>query len=339
MKQRGDEVKVGAMVLGTAALLLVTFFLMMNYNPFQTSVDGYNVRLKFAGGLEKDAVVRLAGFKVGKVVAVQLNPQDTTPVEIVLQLKSGTPIRTDSIARVGALGALGENYVEISPGMANSPLLKPGQTIRSEETPSFSDLFTKVSAVSDDAQKLMADVNKDINQISGNANTLLGNLNDVTGPQNRQNFSAALEGANGTIANANGTITNVNGLISRSSPKIDAIVSNLQASSEKIDRLTTSVNDTTAKVNMLLENVDATIAENRPQLKKDIENLDATLADVRKILADTTAMLDANRNDINVALEELRRSSENAAQFTEGVKQRPYSLIRVTAQPDRKVPK
>ena len=339
MKKRGDEVKVGVMVIGTAVLLLVTFFLMMNYNPFQSSQDEYHVRLKFAGGLEKDAVVRLAGFKVGKVIAVQLNPQDPTPVEIVLQLRSGTPIRTDSVARVGALGALGENYVEISPGLASSSLLKPGQTIRSEETPSFSELFTKVGAVSDDAQKLMADVNKSINQISGNANALLGNLNDLTGPQNRQKVSAALDGVNGTIANANGTITNVNGLITRSSPKIDAIVSNLQASSEKIDRLTTNVNDATAKMNKLLENVDATVTENRPQLKKDIENLDATLADVRKLLAETTAILDSNRNDLDVAIAELRRTSENAAQFSETVKQRPYSLIRVTAPPQRKVPK
>ena len=111
--------------------------------------------------------------------------------------------------------------------MVNSPLLGSGMTIRSEESPSFSDLLTKVGAISDDATALIADVHKNLNQISGNANTLLGNLNDVTGPKNRQNISAALEGVNGTITNANGTITNVNGLITRSSPKIEAIVTNL----------------------------------------------------------------------------------------------------------------
>ena len=66
---------------------------MTNYNPFQTAQDEYNMRLKFAGGIEKDAVVRLAGFKVGKVIAVLLKTQDPAPVEIVLQLQRGTPIR------------------------------------------------------------------------------------------------------------------------------------------------------------------------------------------------------------------------------------------------------
>jgi phospholipid/cholesterol/gamma-HCH transport system substrate-binding protein len=339
MKQRGDEVKVGVMVIATVALLLVTFFLMTNYNPFQTAQDEYTVRFKFAGGLEKDAVVRFGGIKRGKVTAVRLTPQSPTAAEVVLELQPGTGVKTDSIARVAALGALGENYIEISPGLMSSPVLKPGETIRSEETPEFSDLFAQMSALADNAQKVMADVNKDINQISGQANTLLTNLNDTTGPQNRHNISAALEGANKTIANANGMITNANSLIASTSPKIEAITSNLQASSEKIDKLTTEVGDATTKMSKLLENVDSTVTENRPQLKKDIAAMAATLTDLQKLLAETTAMLDANRSDFNVTMEELRRSSENLGQLTDGVKQRPFSLIRIQGQPDRKVPK
>ncbi len=109
-----------------------------------------------------------------------------------------------------------------APGWQGSPLLKPGQTIHSEETPSFSDLFTKVSGVSVDAQQLMADLNKNINLFSGNAIPLLGILNDLTGEQFRRALSSALAGANGAIDGANGMIANANGLISRSSPKMDA---------------------------------------------------------------------------------------------------------------------
>jgi phospholipid/cholesterol/gamma-HCH transport system substrate-binding protein len=332
MTQRGDEVKVGVMVIATVALLLVTFFLMTNYNPFQSAGDEFIVRLKFAGGLEKDAAVRFGGVKRGKVTAVRLTPQSATAVEIALLLQPGTGVKTDSIARVASLGALGENYVEISPGQVSSPLLKPGQTIRSEETPAFSELFAKIDAMSVDAQKLIGDLNRNINEISGNANTLLTNLNETTGPRNRQNVAAALEGANGMIANANG-------LISSSSPKIEAITSNLQASTEKIDKLTSNIDTATTRMNKLLENVDSTVTENRPQLKKDVEVLEATLADLRTLLAQTTALLESNRGDINATLEELRRSSENLSQFTDSVKQRPYSLIRGTGIPDRKVPK
>ena len=125
MTKRSDEVKVGVMVAATAALLLVTFFLMMNYNPFRSAGDEYTVRLKFAGGLEKDAAVRFGGIKRGKVTAVKLTPQSATAVEITLLVQPGTGVKTDSVARVASLGALGENYVEISPGLVSSALLPP----------------------------------------------------------------------------------------------------------------------------------------------------------------------------------------------------------------------
>ncbi len=339
MTKKGDEVKVGMMVMATAALLLVTFFLMMNFNPFQTASDVYNVRLKFAGGIERDAVVRFGGIKRGKVTAVHLTPESPTATEIVLQVQPGTGVKTDSIARVAALGPLGENYIEISPGLVSSPGLKSGQTIRSEETPEFSELFAKIGAIADQTQSLMADVNKQIDQIAGSANTLLGNLNETTGPRNQKAITAALEGANGMIANANGMITNANGVISSTSPKIEAIASNLQVSSEKINKLTADLDEATGRMNKLLANVDSTVEENRPQMKKDVEVLGATLIDLRKLLVQTTAMLDSNRSDINETMDELRRSSENLSQLTDGVKQRPFSLIRIQGQPDRKVPK
>lgn len=338
MTKRSDEVKVGAMVIATVALLLVTFFLMINYNPFQAAGDEFKMNLKFASSLERDAAVRFGGLKRGKVTAVRLTPERDTAVEIVLLMQPGTGVKTDSIARVASLGALGENYVEVTPGKVGSPLLKPGEAIRSEETPAFSELFTKISGISDDAQKLLGDLNKNVNTISANANTLLANLNETTGPKNRESIAAALAGANGMITNANGMVTNANGLITNSAPKIDAIASNLQASTEKINTLTANIDDAATKLNKLLTNVDGAVTENRPQMKKDVEVLETTLVTLQKLLVETTALLDSNRSDINATMDELRRSSENLSQLTDSVKQRPYTLIRGSGQADRKVP-
>ena len=332
MATRGDEVKVGVVVLGAGAILIVTILLMMHYNPFQTASDEYLTHLKFAGGLESDSIVRFGGVRRGKVAAVRLAPGNNSAVEVVLHLQKGTPVRTDSVARIAALNALSDNYIEISPGHEKSPLLLPGQTIRSEETPEFSELLSKFSALSDDAKQLILDLDKNINRISSGADTLLGNLNDVTGPKNRQALSAALSGANGMISNAND-------LISRSSPKIDAIASNLQSSSAKVDKLMERIDEATSRMNKLLENLDGMLAENRPQVKQDLQALESTLADARKLLAEATATLESNRSDIDAMFEEFRRSSENLKEFTDTIKQQPFSLVRIKAKPDRKVPK
>ncbi len=261
-----DEVKVGVLVIGVGSVLIITLFMMMNYNPFQASSDEYKINLNFAGGLEKDNVVRFGGIKRGKVVSVHLTPGGASAVEIVIGVQKRTPIKTDSVARLASLNALSENYIEISPGSKDAPLLQPGQVIKSEETPEFTELLRKISALSQDAGKLIADLDRDVNQITKGANTLLGNLNEVTGPENRKTIKATLEGAHTMISNANDLIT-------RTSPRIEAVASNLQAATEKLPALTQRFDEVTAKANSLLEHIDGTVVENRPQVKKDLEAL------------------------------------------------------------------
>ncbi len=332
MTKRIDEAKVGVLVIGVGSILIVTVFMMMNYSPFQASSEEYKVSLKFAGGLEKDSIVRFGGVKRGKVTSVRLAPGSAPAVEILVSLQKGTPVRTDSIARLASLNALSENYIEISSGSADSPLLRPGQTIPSEETPAFSELLNKMNALSEDAGKLIADLDSNINRISDGATTLLGNLNEATGPKNRKALSSLLEGANGMISNANDLVT-------RTSPRIDAIAGNLQTTTERLPALMQRIDEATSRMNTLLEHLHGAVAENRPQLKKDLEALELTLTDARKLMTDIAAALEANRDDIDTMLENFRRSSENLREFTDAIKQQPYSLVRIKAKPDRRVPK
>lgn len=332
MARRMDEVKVGVLVIGVGSILIITLFMMMNYNPFQASSDEYKISLNFAGGLEKDNIVRLGGIKRGKVVSVRLTPGGTSAVEIIVSLQKGTPVRTDSIAHLASLNALSENYIEISPGRRDSPLLQPGQIIRSEEAPEFSALLNKINALAEDARKMIADLDRNVNQISQGANTLLGNLNEATGPRNRKAVTATLEAAHAMISNANDMIT-------RTSPRIEAIAANVQTATEKLPALMQRFDEAAVKANTLLERMDGAVAENRPQLKNDLEALESTLTEARKVMTDIAAVLEANRNDIDTMLESFRRSAENLREFTDTIKQQPYSLVRVKAKPERKVPK
>ncbi len=332
MGKRGDEVKVGIMVAGTMAVLITTIFMMTQYNPFQPSNDEYRVYLQFAGGLDKDSVVRFGGIRRGKVTSVRLTSDSASAIEVAVSLRRGTPVRTDSVARLASLNALGENYLEISPGQKGAPLLKPGQVIQSEESPEFSELLAKIDRLAADAGKLVLDLNKNINRISDGADTLLANLNDVTGPKNRKSLSSILEGADGMVARTND-------LIARNSPRIDGITTNIQSATEKLPPLVQRIDEATTRVNTLLEHLDGTITENRPQLKKDLEAIDLTLAEVRELMAGVSETLESNRGELDAMLESLRRSAENLQEFTNTIKQRPFSLVRVKAKPDRQVPK
>ncbi len=157
MAKRSDEAKVGILVMASGLILIVTVSMMIHYNPFRPASERYKTYFKFAGGLESDRIVRFGGIKAGKVSSVHIAPHDPSLIEVDLQLQRGTPIKRDSTARLASLNALGENYVEIHPGNKNSPLLKPGETIRSEKTHEFSELLTKCNGLSDNSQKLIMD--------------------------------------------------------------------------------------------------------------------------------------------------------------------------------------
>jgi hypothetical protein len=49
--------------------------------------------------------------------------------------------------------------------------------------------------------------------------------------------------------------------------------------------------------------------------------------------------LESSRAEIETMLENFRRSSENLQEFTSTIKERPFSLVRIKAKPDRQMPK
>ena len=114
--ERSEEVKVGLFVMGAAVLLVLALVLVGGLNLFQQPRHTYTVRTHFAGGMEEGAPVRYAGMKVGRVDRLALDPQDPTRAVVTLSVYPETPVRADNTATVTALGMLGENYIEITPG-------------------------------------------------------------------------------------------------------------------------------------------------------------------------------------------------------------------------------
>lgn len=90
---------------------------------------GYELRAAFPNvdGIEVGTDVRVAGVKVGRVSAVELNPQ-TYFAEARLRLPQRIVLPTDSAALIQSDGLLGGAYIELQPGGA-AENLEPGDEI------------------------------------------------------------------------------------------------------------------------------------------------------------------------------------------------------------------
>src|SRR5579871_1114637 len=81
----------------------------------------YHVWFHYAGGVQPGAPVRFGGLLVGKVERVRIDPANSTRIQIDFQVDRGTPVKTDSVAKITALGPLTDNYIEITTGTVNAP--------------------------------------------------------------------------------------------------------------------------------------------------------------------------------------------------------------------------
>jgi phospholipid/cholesterol/gamma-HCH transport system substrate-binding protein len=317
------EAKVGAFVLASLAILLGTIYRLTNMQMRGARVP-YRTYLRYAGGLEPGADVLFGGIKVGTVTAVRPDPQDPTRIEILLDIKQGTPVNANSVAKLGSVTIITSPAISISMGSNDAPRLPPNGVIRSQESISIDDTQRKIVALADSANGLLGSVQTDINALTGDARKLIANLNEMTGKPNQQHVA--------------GILTNADGMITSISPKIDHITDQIATLSDNANALVAKLGPTVDNVNATASNANDSITAVREPLKADLAELQKTLAQARGLVADVQSSLRAKDQGMNDALENLRITTDNLRDLTQSVKERPWSLVRIRQPKDRKVP-
>jgi ABC-type transporter Mla subunit MlaD len=82
--------------------------------------------------------------------------------------------------------------------------------------------------------------------------------------------------------------------------------------------------------------VDATLVENRPDIRASVVSLRDTLAKSTALLDQLNRTMDQNSANIDELLDNIRMSTENLRSLTETLRSSPASLIRGMKVPDRK---
>jgi phospholipid/cholesterol/gamma-HCH transport system substrate-binding protein len=273
--------------------------------------------LRYAGGLEPGADVLFGGITVGTVTAVHPDPQDPTRIEILFDVKLGTPMNAKSVARLESVTLVTNPVVSITTGSNDAPRLPAGSVVTSQETISVDDAERKMLAAADSARTLLDAAHTDMDNITGDTRKLLANLNEITGQANRQHIASVL--------------ANADTMMKRTPPKIDQISDQVLTLTRNANAVMAKVGPTVDNVNQTVSNADATITALRDPSQAD-------LVELRKTLSDLQVSMRAKDQDLTYTLENLRTITDNLNELTESVKERPWSLVRITQPKDRKVP-
>jgi len=304
------EAKVGAFVLGCAAILAFTIVHLVNAQLSGHTVP-YRTYLRYAGGIEPGAQVLFGGINVGKITAVRPWTSDPTRIEILLDVKDTTPLNEKSVAKLGLVSVMSGAALSITTGTNDARRLPAGSIIASQEAASLDEISDKLAVVADNANGLITEVRGELGGISGDARMLLANLNTVAGKANQQKIQAVLD--------------NVNAMVATDRPKIDRLTDELNALGQHADET--------------IQNVNGTVSDLREPIRNDLANLQSALLQAKQLLGDMQVLVRANDYKIDDTIEHLRTATENLDELTDSVKQRPWSLIRIKQPEDRKVPK
>jgi|Deesub1362B_J571_1020462.scaffolds.fasta_scaffold02677_3 phospholipid/cholesterol/gamma-HCH transport system substrate-binding protein len=294
---RWQEIRVGVFVIFSFVLLLVFLFVISGIRVGERYVS-YTTKLDYVGGLEVGTPVRLGGLLVGKITRIEKPEPHSRKIGITFEVKEGTPIKTDSRAYLTSIGLMGEFYLEIVPGSPDAPLLPPGSEVTSLEATTVSQLSISLGKIADQLQ------------------ITVQNLNRLLGDENQRLFRNMIE--------------QMNTVLTRNASDFSQILTNL--------------NHLTRGLVHLNAQIDSLLRVGGPTLAHTVRNLDSTSAAIRELAEklnsmseSLTEMMVTNNATYQTILNNLEASSIHLQEFTRTLKEQPWSLIRKTYPPERKI--
>jgi len=260
--------------------------------------------------------VRYAGMDAGKVKTVRIDPGDSTRIEIDFTVQHDIPVKIDSIAKITALGALSDNFVEVGSGTKGAPLAPPGSELKSAETLGIGDLGDMIGSLEPVAKDVLQNLDQRLTELQ----VTIARVNDLLNDKNRGEVSASLG--------------NLNGLLADSRPKVAASLTNVQNATAQIQPMLDNLKTTMNQANVVLSHIDSILVENQPDIR-------ASVLQLKQTLVSATSLIEQLKNitggeNIDQILVNIRVATENVRELTDSLKTNPSVLIRGNNVKDRK---
>ncbi len=222
---------VGAFVLLLGAALIAGVLWLASGGAFQQQYDLYlAIEDESVAGLNLNAPVKYNGVDVGKVRAIELDPDKPERVNLLFAIEHGTPIREDTLAVLKTQGLTGIAYVELSGGAKDSPPLrviagnsypvirtKPSLSARLENV--LTTVLAKLDSTSSSISAILSDENRAafksaLADIATVAHTIAGR---------KAMIDAGISGASRTFQNSADATARIGPVIDRIGRGADAV--------------------------------------------------------------------------------------------------------------------
>ena len=132
MNAKHYEWKVGMFAVTGLTFLAILLLQFSKGLTFFTPTYELNLITSNVGAIKAKASVLMAGIQIGQVLKADLNP-DGRLVTIKVRIYRRYPIKQNAVFVIDQAGFLGDQYVSITPGEGEAPLLQDGATVKCHE--------------------------------------------------------------------------------------------------------------------------------------------------------------------------------------------------------------
>lgn len=314
------EIKAGALVLAAVAILVLFLVAIRGCWTDRGPRVTYYASFADIGGLDEGAGVRFGGVKVGRVTAIEPDPDNRTRIRIAMKVKEGVPINEDSVASIEQVTLTAERHLEISTGSAEAPLLDDGETLRSGgisglvDIPDVEGVVVRLEQLLDDVTVLVG-----VDRIDAESGEVVG-------------MAEVMARVDSTLEETSGVAREVRGLIVDNRSDLGEIVQRLvdveNAAAELMRTLDATVQENRQLVHQSAVNLERLTTEALAQLETTSADLDATMRHVRETGANASDLLDDQRPAIEEIIDNLRSATRNLRELSRTLTEQPQALIR-----------
>ena len=310
METKAHHILIGAFVLLTLIGGLL-FALWVAKVSLDDEFDEYDVVFtETVTGLTKGAVVNFNGIQVGEVRRLSLDKVDPAKVLARVRVDAGTPIRTDTTARLTYTGLTGVVIIELVAGKPDAAALEPAEGAE----------VGLILGVPSAIQKIM----NDGGDVLVRFNEALARVSAVLSEENTQRISETLAHIESIAAQIDTDKAELGDALRQA----DRAFADLSAAS-------TSFQELAAQGSVTLARADKLLAQDFGPAADDLKR---TLASLKEISSRVDKLLSRNQGQINqlaeqgvpgltAALEDLRTLAASLKRVSERLESAPADYL------------
>src|SRR3990167_2541941 len=279
MDSKVNYTVVGVFVVVLTSIFIVMAFWLGSYSHSKTYKTYVVLVQENVTGLNADSAVRFNGVKVGYVESIQLDPNNSRLVRLLLNIESDAKITTSTYAILNEQGITGVIYVNLKSETEMAPLL---QVISGEKYPVIPSKPSFLMQLSE----VLPEMTKDIQNLSSSIAEVMNKKNRAAFSQSLRNMSdftktLAINSENltETLDSLRESLTN----IATASKNIPELVNQINSTLSSVTQTSNAITNTMQTGNSILRSFANQVM---PNTEQTLSNLNAATINMNQLMSE-----------------------------------------------------